>query len=119
MRLTRSTTSGGTGPSTSTRAMALPPGESRPSVGEDGALDRALLPLGDHGEREQAVVVALRVALRFLDRNAALARDDRSRDHVDILEQRLEQAGNRGRGERLGIHRGDVALVDQLDRLEA
>ena len=63
---------------------ALDLDEPRLAVGINRAGDRALLPLGGDGDRDQAFVVALRRAHDLVDDHAALLGDDRRRDHVDV-----------------------------------
>ena len=40
-------------------------------------------------------------------------------DDVDVGEHRAQQAGDGGAGQRLRLHVGDVALIDDADRLDA
>ena len=69
--------------------------------------------------RDQALVIALGFAARLLDDDAALLGDDRRRDHVDVLQHRAQQPGERRRGQRLGVHLRPRALVGDLHLLDA
>ena len=75
-------------------ADALDVDDARPAVGEHRAGHRARLALGRHRHRDQALVVALGLARHLLDHDAALLRDDRRRDDVDVLQHRPQQAGD-------------------------
>ena len=74
----------------------------------------ARLLLGRHRHGDQALVVALGLARHLLDHDAALLGDDRRGDDVDVLQHRPQQAGDRGRGQRLGVHLRHRALVGDL-----
>ena len=90
---------------------ALDLDDARPAVGEDRAGDRPLLALGAHGQADVGLVgAALRLA-GLVDGDAALPRHHRRVDHVDLGEDRPEQAGKQRRGQRLGVHLGDVAGI--------
>ena len=75
------------------------------------------LGLDRHGD--QAFVVAVALARHLLDHDAALLGDDRRRDDVDVLQHRAQQAGDRRRGQRLGLHLRDRALVGDLHLADA
>ena len=63
-------------------------GHPRLAVLEHGAAGVARHVLGVDDDADEALVVADRVlALDLLDHDAALARDDRRRDHVDVLQE--------------------------------
>ena len=90
---------------------ALDLDDARLAVGEHRAGDRALLPLGLHRQADVGLVgAALRLA-HLVDLHAALARHDRRVDHVDLGQDRAKQAGEQRRGQRLGVHVGDVAGI--------
>ncbi len=96
-------------------ADALDVDQPRLAVVIDGAGDRALLPLGRHRHGDQALIVALRRAGHDLvDHHAALLGDDRRGDDVDVAQHRPQQARQHRRGQRLGLHFGDVALIGDL-----
>src|SRR5260370_24197458 len=59
--------------------------DARSAVGKHRARYCARLTIGDHRQRNQAVVVALSLAPRLLDDDAAILGDDRRRDDVDLL----------------------------------
>ena len=90
----------------------------RPSANTVPETERVWL-LGRHRHRDQAFVIALRLARHLLDDDAALLGDDRRRDHVDVLQHRPQQAGDRRRGQRLGVHLRDRALVGDLHLADA
>ena len=76
--------------------------DARLAVLEHRAAGMARHVLGLDGDAHEALVVARRVlALHLLDHDAALLRDHRRRDHVDVLEERPQHAGQGRRGQRL------------------
>ena len=89
------------------------------AVGEHGAGHRAGLPIGDHRQGDQAVVIAFRVAPGIFNHDAAVLGHDRRRDHIDVLEHRPQQARERGGGERLGVHLRHHALKSQPHLFDA
>ena len=72
-----------------------------------------------HRHRDQALVVALGLPRHLLDHDAALFGDDRRGDDVDVLQHRPQQAGDGGRGQRLGVHLRHRALVGELHLADA
>ncbi len=98
---------------------ALDIDQPRLAVAVDAPGHRALLPFGGNGHRDQALVVALSGAHDLVDHHAALLGDNRRRDDVDVAQHRPQQAGQHGRGDRLDLHLGDLALIGDLDLEDA
>ena len=76
-------------------------------------------PLGLDRHADQALIVAMPLARHLLDVDAALLGDDRRRDDVHVLQHRPQQARDRRRGQRLGLHLRDLPLIGDLHFLEA
>ena len=94
------------GPELGIHADALDIDDARAAVGKDGTGHVARLVLGHDRHRDQAVVVVGGLAGGFLNDDAALLGDDRGRHHIHVLQHRAQQAGERRRGQRLGLQPG-------------
>ncbi len=82
--------------------------DARLAVGEDGAGNAPLLPLGHHRQADIALIGALLVAGDDLDIDAAILGDLRGRDHVGFGHLRLQHAVDRRGRHRLGVEVGNV-----------
>ena len=79
----------------------------------------ARLALGDHRHGDQALVVAVGLARRLLDDDAALLGDDRRGDDVDSCSIGRSRPAIAAEVERLGVHAGDLAFVGELHLADA
>ena len=77
--------------------------------------DAAPLIFGDDCQAHIGVIRALLRALGFANPDAAFLCDRGGVDHIDIRQQRRQQAAKRRRGEGPGIEIGDCALIFDLN----
>jgi hypothetical protein len=81
---------------------------------------KARLPLvGGDGDAHQAVIDRAVVLAAFRNGDAAFLGHRRGGDHVDLGQHRPQHAGQGGGGQRLDVEVADLALVGDVDGLDA
>ena len=74
------------------------------------ATERSCLSVDD-GQTDVALVGAALSRADLFDRMPRSLREGRRGDHVDVCSMRLQEAGERGRGQRARVHLGDIAFI--------
>ena len=95
-------------------ADALDVHDTRPPIGKHRSRDVSRLPLGCDRHRDQAFIILGHFTRDFLNDDATLLGHDRRGYDVNVAEHRTQQAGKRGRSERLCIHLRDRAFIGEL-----
>src|SRR5262249_48646879 len=86
-----------------------------PAIGKYGSGNVSRLPLSRHRDGDQAFIVFRHFARNLLNHDATLLGNNRCGHDIHVAKHRTQEAGKRRRGERLGIHLSNCALVSELD----
>ncbi len=92
--------------------------EARLAIAEHRAADGAFAGLGDHRQLDVSIEHAGLFLLRGRDLDAAFLGDHRGRDHVHRRVGGAHDAGNGSAVQRGQVHVGDMAVIEDVDRLD-